>query len=79
MPYLKKKDRPAVKVSGKPGKAGELNYILTKIVLWWLGKEPNYERYNAAVGALECAKIELYRRMIAPYEDKKKEENGDVF
>jgi len=31
------------------------------------------------VGVLECAKMELYRRVAAPYEDKKKEENGDVY
>jgi len=30
-------------------------------------------------GVLECAKLELYRRIAAPYEDTKIEENGDVY
>lgn len=58
---------------------GELNYLLTTLVLEYLGPAPSYEGYNAAVGALECCKLEIYRRMIAPYEQKKCELNGDVF
>ena len=61
-----------------PCKPGTLNYIITKVVHWYLGDNPNYERYNAAIGALECAKQELYRRKVSPYEDEKIEENGDV-
>jgi len=34
---------------------------------------------NAIIGALECAKLELYRRVAAPYEDDKIAENGDVY
>ena len=34
---------------------------------------------NAIIGALECAKLELYRRVAAPYEDDKIIENGDVY
>jgi len=33
---------------------------------------------NDAIGALEGAKLELYRRVISKYEDKKIMENGDV-
>tara|TARA_B110001454_G_C12559953_1_gene367232 strand:+ start:229 stop:549 length:321 start_codon:yes stop_codon:yes gene_type:complete len=61
-----------------PGKPGTLNYMITRLVHWWLGDNPNYERYNAAIGVLECAKLELYRRKISPYEDEKIKENGDV-
>jgi hypothetical protein len=83
--FLKKMD--ALARSGIIGNRGEdmmkhpgtLNYIITRLVVWYLGKNPNYERYNAAIGALECAKQELYRRQIAPYEDEKCEENGDVY
>lgn len=59
--------------------AGALNYIITRIVLLFLGKAAHYERFNAAIGVLESAKLELYRRMVAPYEDTKKERNGDVY
>ena len=38
----------------------------------------NYADINSAIGVLECAKLELYRRQAAPYEDKKIEENGEV-
>ena len=36
-------------------------------------------RINELVGVLECAKIELYRRIAAPYEDDKSRINGDVY
>ena len=59
---------------------GELNYIVTQAVLNYLARtERKYADYNAAVGALECAKIELYRRLIIPYEQKKMSLNGDVY
>jgi len=62
-----------------PCKPGTLNYIITRMVVWYLGENPNYEKYNSAIGVLECAKQELYRRQIAPYEDEKCEQNGDVY
>ena len=55
---------------------GELNYVVTKIL-----KEIYPLRYfhiNKAIGVLECAKLEYYRRVAAPYEDLKIEEAGDV-
>ena len=55
---------------------GELNYVLTKVL-----KEVyplKYFHINKAVGVLECAKLELYRRVAAPYEDIKIKESGDV-
>lgn len=60
-------------------KTGILNYIITKILLKAIGQTPTYSRYNELVGVLECAKLELYRRAIVPYEEKKKEKNGDVY
>jgi hypothetical protein len=62
-----------------PDNSGELNYAITRIVLNFLGEQPRYADFNNAVGALECAKLELYRRMVAPYEDFKIAENGDVY
>ena len=55
---------------------GELNYVVTKIL-----KEIYPLRYfhiNKAIGVLECAKLEFYRRVAAPYEDLKIKESGDV-
>lgn len=55
---------------------GELNYVVTKLL-----KEVYPLRYfhiNRAVGMLECAKQEFYRRVAVPYEDRKIKESGDV-
>ena len=43
-----------------------------------LGLNPKYSKINAIIGILECIKLELYRRVAAPYEDVKAAENGDV-
>jgi len=41
-------------------------------------KKEEYKRSNNLVGELDCCAREIYRRLIAPYEDKKIAENGDV-
>lgn len=70
--------------------SGDANYIITKICHYYVyRKGERYTNHNDIVGALEnvkdevkgiveCAKLELYRRRTAPYEDKKIQENGDV-
>lgn len=85
MPYVDQEARKQLNVGAVPRKAGELNYVLTKACLRYLrniegpGRKLGYQDFNDVIGALECAKMELYRRMISPYEDVKKTENGDVF
>jgi hypothetical protein len=60
--------------------AGELNYLITKLCCQYLDTyDVGYSSMNNAIGALECAKMELYRRIAVPYEDKKLIENGDVY
>jgi hypothetical protein len=56
---------------------GVMNYVITKLIHRQY-RYPSYKAYNSAVGVLESAKLELYRRKVAPYEDKKIQENGDV-
>lgn len=59
---------------------GELNYQVTRLVQRWVDQNgTGYNTFNAAIGVLESAKLELYRRMVGPYEDSKKNENGDVY
>ena len=59
---------------------GCLNYTITRLLIDYLNyKGKSYTTFNSLIGVLECAKLELYRRMVAPYEDKKKAENGDVY
>lgn len=43
-----------------------------------VGPAMTFDSASNAVSACECAKLEFYRRILAPYEDKKIEENGDV-
>lgn len=60
--------------------SGELNYILTCVTVEWIRKRGlTYSALAAAVGVLETAKLELYRRVGVPYEDGKIQENGDVY
>jgi hypothetical protein len=83
MPYIKQNDRVGARFT--PVIAGELNFAITTLVHEWLDRQVSlhdgklgYDFLNTAIGALECAKLELYRRVAAPYEDRKVIENGDV-
>lgn len=59
---------------------GDLNYLFTKLAILYVDhKGLTYTHLNDVVGALESAKAEFQRRMVAPYEDMKKAENGDVY
>ena len=80
MPYIPQEKRENLVLPPLPYMdAGDLNYVITKLVLKWTEYAPCYAIFNAAIGVLECAKQELYRRMVAPYEDQKCAENGDVY
>ena len=84
MPYIKKKDRVRFEnhinnLNGTIFTSGELNYVLTRLCQGFINANGlNYSSINNTIGVLECCKLELYRRIAAPYEDKKIEENGDV-
>jgi len=60
---------------------GILNYVFTTMLLSTVAErdEARYIEYERAIGILECAKLELYRKAVAPYEDKKAAENGEVY
>lgn len=88
MPYIKQEERKKfrgilkmlelnIQMDHIP--AGELNYFITKILLQYLGEQPNYQRFNDVMGILNCMDKEFYRRMMVDYEKIKKEQNGDVF
>lgn len=88
MPYIKQEDRrryyealtrlrDLLETIPEKDRDGHVNFCIT-----WLLKQlyqpPKYRRYNRAMGVLECIKQEFYRRIVAPYEDKKIIENSDV-
>ena len=87
MPYISRKDRmkldPKVEDLSKaisslgPKILGNLNYVITQLVRQT--NPSSYSDYASLVGMLETMKLEFYRRATAPYEDKKIEENGDVY
>lgn len=85
MPYIadtngRRKDLDPHPDQGKPAGTGELNYAITKLVDDYIAyKGLSYQHINDVLGVLEGAKLEFYRRVAAPYEDKKIITNGDVY
>ena len=80
MPYIEPYRREDLNPLTNPHTAGELNYVVTYIVNQYLQESGvSYSNINEVIGVLECAKLELYRRVAAGYEDEKIEENGDVY
>ncbi|MDE1873770.1 MAG: hypothetical protein KGI04_01470 [Candidatus Micrarchaeota archaeon] len=87
MPYIKKDQRQGIDALLEPllehikGQEvedidGQINYIVSRLL-----KEvypPRYFNYNRAMGVLESIKQEFYRRYVAPYEEGKIKENGDL-
>lgn len=92
MPYIKKSERKYydeiidslsynVNFDGEEkSSAGRCNYIITSFLKKVYEEKGtlSYRDYNEIIGILESAKLEFYRRSVAPYEDVKIEENGDV-
>ena len=72
MPYISQQMRFEID-SGKydvPG-PGALNFKITTLCDDYLSENGiNYSNINEVIGVLECAKLELYRRIASPYEDK---------
>jgi hypothetical protein len=84
MPYIKQVDREKFKefLSNVPlcKTAGELNYMITSICNNYVKNHSKcYQTLNELIGVLECLKLEYYRIIVAPYEDTKIIENGDVY
>lgn len=57
---------------------GILNYIITYIMKSLTEDRKNYKNLSEMIATLECAKLEFYRKDVAPYEDIKELENGKV-
>jgi hypothetical protein len=86
MPYIKKDRRDEIDNGGLPPQnAGELNYAITRLLNNYIRcktcvcKQVTYTIVNDILGALAGASREFYRRVAVPYEEKKIEENGDVY
>ena len=79
MPYIPPSEKRNVDQDNLITNAGQFNYALNQLVSIYIEQNNfNYQTANDIIGAMECAKMELYRRLIGPYEDKKILQNGDV-
>jgi hypothetical protein len=87
MPYIPKNQRPTLDTVTDPlikhlaslpqeEQDGALNYTFTRIIKQIY--PTRYRHLNRALGVLSAVTQELYRRVVAPYEDEKIKENGDV-
>jgi len=78
MPYIRQELRGYAEQF--PDTAGELNYAITLLLTGYVSRQPrSYQALNDCLGALEGAKLEFYRRVVVPYEEQKRAENGDVY
>ena len=90
MPYIKPEDRPELDnlidqltdsiLATEDGWEGNMNYSISRLtnnIVQRRGK--SYRLFNAIVGVIECVKMEVYRRLVVPYELRKSYINGDVF
>lgn len=79
MPYVSEEVKTAIQQ--RPMESpGELNFLLTVLCIEYLNSRgESYQTHNDIIGALDCAAREWYRRVVVPYEDKKRAENGDVY
>ena len=87
MPYITKEKRksidrvldPIVLDNFDSLDDGELNYIITKICHWFIiDRGLKYCTLVRVMGCLICVMFELYRMVAAPYENKKRMENGPI-
>ena len=93
MPYIPQDDRPgydesinrlaeSLRQQPQNQRKGHANYVVTQILrhAWGVDEASgeSYSSYADIIGALECAKLEMYRRWTAAYEDKAIAKNGDL-
>lgn len=92
MPYIKQADRIKIedivikgdlnnieRIVNRIETEGDLNYTITKLCHLYIKKfDKKYATLNTVIGVLECAKLELYRKIISKYENGKEAENGRV-
>tara|TARA_X000001382_G_C3140129_1_gene169281 strand:+ start:524 stop:820 length:297 start_codon:yes stop_codon:yes gene_type:complete len=87
MPYITQEDRTSTEnelfdeaLQFVPNNAGELNFLVSTLIDNYLTENGvRYRHINEMIGALECCKLELYRRIASPYEDVVMAKNGDAY
>lgn len=89
MPYITPEDQLYIDTnSGQfvPEDGGELQYAIARLINLHYRRVNattdtgvRYKHIEAIMGALSGAAMEHYRCVVAPYEEKKMEENGGVY
>jgi hypothetical protein len=82
MPYIDKERRTmaSLPLTDAALTPGELNYQFTEVIKLYVQTHGlSYKTANDILGALEGAKLEFYRRVVVPYEEKKCRQNSDVY
>lgn len=84
MPYITKDDRKKIMNttigSFVPKNAGELQYAIAEMIHGYHANMGlNYQKCNDMMGALAGAQMEYYRKVVAPYEEYKINDNGPVY
>lgn len=76
-PYIEQESRQRAR--WKPENPGELTYAFYRISLEYIElRGKRFATFAEVLGALTATSHELYRRHVAPYEDAKREIEGDV-
>lgn len=84
MPYITKDrrevfDKYLEKMAKEVETEGELNYCIYKLATLVTSRRgESYANLAMCSSAMEHAKLEWYRKRLAPYEDVKIAENGDI-
>lgn len=79
MPYIDRELRTRIDEGAEPVNIGQLTYKLTHECVKYLGDYYTFEDLADVIAALEAAKLEFYSQVVRPYEDRKKEANGDLY
>lgn len=89
MPYVKQQQRARldpyiwqliVELVRMGFASGDVSYALTQVLLSYVKYHGKcYKTLKDVGGILSYTDKEFYRKVVAPYEDKKAKENGEVF
>lgn len=78
MPYIKVAMRAASWI--RPEGSGPLCYALSRQIQDYRVRHgDSFATYSDILAALEATKMEFYRCVVVPYEEGKRQENGDVW
>lgn len=81
MPYIEQsRRRHLVDGDTVPETAGDLNFLITRLCNAFVERHGlSYATTHDVTGVLHDVLTEFDRRVVAPYEDQKRADNGDVY